>query len=320
MYYIKMGLTHDDKVSFIKKVFGACHESHDGRNVAVQCPSQKCKTSGKKKLAIELDSDIVNCWVCGLRGRLVTVLINYKGAYVHEYVTKFSHRTTIHRDEVQAKEVELPAGFKLLAPIARTDRNVSWAVDYLYSRGLTERDLWYFKFGVSTDRSMFKRVVMPSFDADGKLNYFTGRAVEQSSFMKYLNCDAEKKSIVFNELNVDWKNELTLVEGPFDLTKCDDNATCLLGSSLNEDFRLFSLIFQHKTPVILALDNDMVDKSWQKIAKMLSNYDIPVKMINTGQFKDIGEMTRSQFVDAKLSAVTWDRDSALLKKIGAMRI
>ena len=33
----------------------------------------------------------------------------------------------------------------------------------------------------------------------------------------------------------DWKKELTLVEGPFDLFKCDTNATCLLGSHFTEE-------------------------------------------------------------------------------------
>ena len=160
---------------------------------------------------------------------------------------------------------------------------------------------------------------MPSFDADGKLNFYTGRAIDDNAFRKYMNCDAEKKSIIFNEINIDWTNELSLVEGPFDLTKCDDNATCLLGSSLSEDSKLFHQIYKHKTPIVLALDKDMQSKTWQRIARMLSSYDIPVKVLNLGSFKDVGEMTREQFKDAKLHAIKWDRTSALLMKISGMK-
>ena len=41
---------------------------------------------------------------------------------------------------------------------------------------------------------------------------------------------------------------MTLVEGPFDMVKCDDNATCLLGSHLPVNSLLFQKLIQNKTP------------------------------------------------------------------------
>ena len=166
---------------------------------------------------------------------------------------------------------------------------------------------------------MRNRVIMPSFDAEGVLNFYTARATD-NSFRKYMNCDAEKRSIVFNEIDIDWSQELTLVEGPFDLTKCDDNATCLLGCSLSEDSLLFSRIYANRTPIVLALDVDMITRSWQRIARMLACYDIGVKIMTIEPFKDVGEMTRTQFDEAKRNAIPWNRDAALRQKIDAMRM
>ena len=50
-------------------------------------------------------------------------------------------------------------------------------------------------------------------------------------------------------LNIDWNRELSIVEGPLDLLKTNDNATCLLGSALNEDFKLFQKIVDNKTDI-----------------------------------------------------------------------
>lgn len=289
--------------------------SRDSKNLAVGCP--KCKNVQKKKLAIRLDDDRVHCWVCGLGGRLVSILVQHRPSLVHEYVTRFvgSNVKLLKNDQIE-HVVEIPSEFRLLAPIMESrEPAVRWAVNYLKHRGLNERDLWYFKFGLAGDPAMRRRVIMPSFDAIGDLNFYTGRAIDADAFRKYMNCDAEKKAIIFNEINIDWKKELTLVEGPFDLTKCDSNATCLLGSSLSEDSSLFSMIYKHMTPIILALDSDMVNKTWQRIARLLSSYDIPVKILGLGEFKDVGEMTKKQFLDAKARAKSWDRMDALKLKI-----
>lgn len=306
------------KLSFLKRVFGTVQASRDAKNVAISCP--KCKNSQKKKLAIRLDDDRVHCWVCGQGGKLVNLLIKFKPMYVHEYVSKFvGQNIVLLNDELEKKTAEVPRNFKLLANNMKSiDPNIRASIKYLMNRGLSERDFWYFKFGVSDDSALIRRVIMPSFNGDGELNFFTGRAIDKDAYRKYMNCDVEKKAIIFNELNIDWKKELTLVEGPFDLTKCDDNATCLLGSSLSEDSALFSKIYQNMTPIILALDSDMIDKSWQRIAKMLSSYDISVKILDLGKFKDVGEMKKEEFLAAKKAAREWSRIDALKMKISSL--
>ena len=52
------------------------------------------------------------------------------------------------------------------------------------------------------------RIVVPSFDDDGDVNYFVGRSFTGDSY-KYKNPRASK-NIVFNELFVDWDSDLIL--------------------------------------------------------------------------------------------------------------
>jgi len=313
-------MERSDKVAFLKRAFGDVHVPNNG-DPSIACPSQKCRGSRKKKLAISLTTDKTHCWVCGLGGRLITLLVQHRPSFVHEYLTRFvSSAGVVFDDSDECVDVQLPAGFRMLATVIEHDAHTTAAIKYIKRRGLTDRDLWYFKFGISTDVNMQHRVIMPSFDVAGKLNFFTGRSINDGAFRKYMNSDVKKKNVIFNELNIDWSKELTLVEGPFDMTKCDENATCLLGSSLSEDSALFAKIYKNRTPIVLALDDDMVEKSWQRIAKMLSSYEIPVRIIELGSFHDVGEMTKEQFLIAKASAVSWSRDAALAMKIKSIRL
>ena len=177
--------------------------------------------------------------------------------------------------------------------------------------------MWYFKLGTCNKGKFRRRIIIPSFDTDGILNYFVGRSIDDSKY-KYINSKNKKTDIIFNEINIDWTKELTIVEGPFDLLKCNQNSTCLLGSSLGERSFLFKRIIANRTPVIIALDSDMKHKSI-KIAESLLGYDCNVKILNLGKFSDVGEMTKLEFKDLKSSATSWNRRLSLMEKISSLR-
>jgi DNA primase len=299
----------EEKIRFIEKAFGPCKISPNGSHAAIQCPI--CKHKDKKKLSIRLADDLNHCWVCGFAGRsLLPLLMKHASRdAVDEYKFKFYQGKQYADTEKLAKPEEipvLPADFRLLALLKDVyDPNIRHALKYLKARGLTDRDLWYFKFGVSSDFAYHNRIILPSFDAEGNLNFVTARTTDKDVRLKYLNSRNPKMHIVFNDINIDWSKPLTLVEGPFDLTKCNDNATCLMGSELSEASELFNSILFHKTPICLALDDDMQVKA-QKIAKKLAEYDISVKMVDLGSHHDPGEMSREEFAQALAVAKDWD--------------
>jgi len=315
-----------DKISFLNRVFGTCVIGNDGLNVAVCCPNRSCGSYGtsiKKKLVIRVDTDSHHCWVCDIKGRdLNSILRRYFPQYINEYNEKFrkkSKNLTIDIQDEPEIVVTVPNNFRLLATSTSSkDPDIRDTINYLRSRGLTNRDLWYFKMGTCTQGRYRRRVILPSFDDSGDLNYFVARAIDSSAGMKYLNAKVPKKNVIFNEINIDWKQELTLVEGPFDLVKCDDNATCLLGSHFSEDYALFEQIIKNSTPVVLALDPDAKSKT-QSYAKKLSSYGIAIRILDHGSFNDVGEMSRLDFIEAKRRAKKWKLDDHLFHRISTIK-
>jgi len=315
----------NDKIRFLNRVFGTCVIGNDGLNVAVCCPNRNCGSYGssaKKKLVIRIDTDNHHCWVCDVKGRnLNSLLRKHFPQYVHEYREKFLTKSKNFAIDVEEPEVIVtcPKEFRLLATSLQSkDPDIRDTVRYLKKRGLTNRDLWYFKMGTCTQGRYRRRVILPSFDADGDLNYFVARTIDNDAGMKYLNAKVPKKSVIFNEININWKQELTLVEGPFDLVKCDDNATCLLGSHFSEDYALFGEIIKYATPIVLALDPDARGKT-QAYAKKLSSYGVNVRILDHGTFSDVGEMSRLDFLEAKKRAKKWKSDDHLLHLIDTIK-
>ena len=107
------------------------------------------------------------------------------------------------------------------------------------------------------------------------------------------------------------------MEGPFDLFSCNQNSTCLLGSSLREESYLFKKIISNKTPVLLALDADMKKKT-RKYADLLVSYCCDVRVVDLGSFQDAGEMTKDEFKKRRKNSLLWSRDSSIMDKIGTL--
>lgn len=308
-----------DKLDFLKRVFGRVDIYNNG-NVQVRCPKQDCPSHARKrKLAINVErGDIFHCWVCGYRSRLIWLLKTYHpGNLYQEYIQRFCDEKAIKSIVEDKREpLLLPQDFRLLATRTRSrNPEVRRAINYLADRGLKNRDLWYFKFGISNEGMLDNRIIMPSFDAKGRYNYFAARALMPNEYIKYFLAKLPKKEVVFNEINIDWSQELTVTEGPFDLAKCNDNATILNGSDLPDDSLLFVKIVQHKTPILLALDEDMQYSKVPKQAKLLMSYGVRVRVLPLGGYPDVGTMSKKEFKQLRKEASVWNRTSIMRQKI-----
>ena len=312
--------TFTNKVEFLRSVFGDVDIARDGINVAVRCPA--CGEKGsKKKLSINLNNWSCHCWVCDLKGKnLSLILTKYLSPSVSDrYRVKFltdDYEPAICNEEIK---VELPDDFRLLCNNFKCkDPDVKACVRYLLSRGLTRDDFWYFKIGTSGSGRHRRRVIIPSFDADGEINFFVSRSIDKNTKPKYLNSKANKSDIIFNEVNLNWSKEITIVEGPFDLFSCNKNSTCLLGSSLGESSYLFKRIVSNKTPVLLALDSDMKVKS-NRIADSLVSYCCDVRILDLKHFHDVGDMTRDEFLSLRKGSQLWNIEQSIKEKIKSIK-
>ena len=309
------------RVTLIQRAFGSVFFDRDGVNVAVGCVNKDCSSFGnsaKKKLTLRVDNEFYHCWVCGLRGKgLAYFFRKYKPNFSSHAAAVFEKRIDEVKEEIQA--VQLPEGFTLLAALGKSaDPDLRACKNYLHHRGLTQRDLWYFKIGAVTGGRFRRRVIVPSFDEDGMLNYYTARAIDHEASRKYLNPKVRRADVIFNDINIDWSQALTLVEGPFDLIKSNENTTCLLGSTLNHRHELFKKIVKNKTAVILALDPDAIKKT-HEIAAILARFDICVKILKFNNFSDVGEMPRGYLTNLLPKAEEWSEMARLRSLIGTIR-
>jgi len=312
-------VTNSERIRAIEKSFGEGVVTGQGVNIAVKCPG--CNENKKRKLEIRLADGWFHCWVCGSKGRNIAYIAKKYNKPNIDFLNKVYGSDVKYEvpEEEPDEIVEIPEGFVFLANNKdRFNPDIRDTKQYLFSRGITLRDMWYFRLGTCKFGDHRRHILMPSFDNNGDLNFLVARVIDKKNGRKYYNSNVRKKKIIFNELNVDWTKEVTLVEGPFDLMKCDDNAICMLGAEIPEDSLLFQTLIKHQTPVVFALDADAKRKS-QNHAKKLSAYGNRVKLLDLGKFSDVGEMSKDEFNLARENAPLWTQNNRLKFLIKGIR-
>jgi len=319
-------------LDFCQEVFGDYDLTKSNTNIQVICPicfkfkNTVGKSYSKRKLAIEINTHVVHCWVCSYKSRnLIHLLKKYKPEFLEQYINNFKNSVLLHDKSLEDLEIKrvvsLPDEFQLLAlNINNTkDIHIKNVLSYLKSRGIhKEEDLWYWKFGITNfSRALHNRVIIPSFDDHGSLNYFTARTILKDVTPKYLNPYVDREDIIVNELNIQWDKELTLVEGIFDLIKCNENATCILGSELTANYELFQKIVINKTPVVLGLDPDAIKKT-MRIAERLYEFCVPVRIIEYNNLNDIGSRSKNEFNDLLNRAKIYNIEYKLKYKLNSI--
>ena len=307
-------MSASEKKNILRKILGKSISK--GSEELFYCPS--CKHH-KPKLSINIEKNVFKCWVCDYSSNNIRRLVRRFGNFLElsrwdEFTQEVDISVSLYEklfpkkgEQNYAEEtVEMPKEFISLAN-KQIPMTALSAKKFLRDRGITQQDIVRWKIGFCNDGPYAGRVVVPSFGLSGKLNYFVARSYE-SHFNKYKNPPASK-DIVFNNLYVDWDNDLCLVEGVFDAIVAG-NAVPLLGSTLSERSALFKEILKNDTPVFLALDSD-AEKKAIKLVKSLLKYGLEVYKIDIKPYKDVGSMTKQDFSLRKNAAVVMNHDNLI---------
>ena len=111
-------------------------------------------------------------------------------------------------------------------------------------------------------------LIIPSYDANGFLNYFAGRSF-YSTDRKHKNPQTSKDVIGF-EGHINWKRPITIVEGAFDAITTKRNAIPLFGKRIMPILK--ARIIQEKVQdLYLALDADAYKESVEAIEYFINN-------------------------------------------------
>jgi DNA primase len=302
-------LSTEKKLGVLKSFLGSTYRV--GEEYLFTCP--KCKHH-KKKLSVNVEKDSFKCWICDYKSPSIFRLVRRYGTFSHKKkweefagVVDLSAQSDLKAaimsigvaaDPEEELVITLPEEFKTLTS-SRAHISSRRAMRYLKSRGITKSDVLKWKIGYCPTGEYEGRVIIPSFNMDGKVNYFIARTYEDE-WVKYKNPPAQK-DIVFNELYVDWESDLVITEGVFDAIVAG-NSIPLLGSSLRENSRLFTKIVQHDTPLYIALDADAESKAIKLIESFLK-YDMEIYKIDVSGFSDVGTMPKEIFRQRKEEAV-----------------
>ncbi len=303
-----------EKLAILEKTLGNYYVS--GEEHLFRCP--KCNHY-KNKLSVNVSLNVFKCWICEYSGNNIeTLLRRYATRSTVDSWRELSGKVDLssfdllfQKEEEQTDQVlELPEEFVTLTGNI-TEPYERHAVNYLKSRGIDRKCILRWKIGCFSGGKYFRRVCIPSFSAEGDLNYFVTRTYG-NDYAKYKNPNVSK-DIIFNDLYIDWDSPVVLVEGVFDAFKAD-NSIPLLGSTLKEDSRLFQKIVSNNTVVYLALDSDAKIKQL-KIAKKLLEYGIIVYSMDTSSHNDVGEMSKEEFALCKKEATIVDMTDYLYQNL-----
>lgn len=307
----------DKKLKILTSVLGRYYSSSDEK--LFHCP--RCEHH-KQKLSVNVEKNVFKCWVCDYKGKDLYRIIKRYGVYEQRRKWKeltstvdVENFTANLFDQLPGKEkqiIEMPSEFISLANKNLPSLSM-YALNYLYSRGITKSDIIRWKIGFCPDGDYGGRVVVPSFDKDGDLNYFIARSYDHT-WPKYLNPKDANKGIVFNELFLDFDEDLVLVEGVFDAIVAGPNAVPILGSTLRDAHPLIQKIIDNDTTIYIGMDHDAKKKELD-IIKLLLKYDIEIYKIDTGEYEDIGSMKVSEFRERKQSSSLVTNDNYLYQVI-----
>ena len=246
----------------------------------------------KHNLEVNYVDNVYKCWSCGdsegTHGPLGKLFDKY-GNKKHKKLYQVLKPETVVKREKPKKQLKLPEGFTLFkdsSPVYPVRRA---AINYLHNRGITDLMIEKYQIGFCDKGDHAGRIVIPSYDSNGELNYYIARSWNPMSRAKYKNPEAEKDKIIFWENLIDWNKDIYLVEGAFDGLFVE-NSIPMLGKHMSE--LLFNTIYKKaKGDVIICLDAD----AWQNAVNLyheLHGCELwgRIKLIKLPDDKDIADL------------------------------
>ena len=165
-------------VTLVNSVLGTGKQTARG-NMAYTCPH--CNHH-KPKLEINFteNKEGVNpwhCWVCNKKGKSILQLLRKAGASqdkIAEAKTYVKDVNYVTKEKV-VNALKLPEEY---IPLFPDDKTITWkqAYYYLKSRGITNDDILKYNIGYCDYGLYANMIIIPTYDADGRLNYFTARS------------------------------------------------------------------------------------------------------------------------------------------------
>jgi len=300
--------------SIINNVFGEVNGLQVSEQLQINCPACQEREGlaypdGKFNLEINTAKRMFRCWKCdeprfsGSLGRLIKL---YGSRIDYEMYKSYAQIYTDYSDDYDGDDdveyvgVKLPEETISFANLEVGNPEHFEAYNYLVAERKISRDIILkYRLGFCTTGKYAKRIIIPSFDVNGEVNYFVARSYDPKvKKLKYLNPKVDKDKIIFNEGLVNWDSLVFIVEGVFDMFHVP-NSIPILGKNISETLYLKLKEFKPKIIVLLDPDawknemeiyhtlkliyDDEEDENNIRITNLKGNYDIDEINKNLGK-------------------------------------
>ena len=252
-----------------------------------------------------------HCWVCGKKGKTIKGLFKSLKVSSEKFIelSKLVKTGSEVEEVIVQTHVELPKEFKPI--IGDLDLTSKKAYNYLRKRNITKDDILKYNLGYCDFGRYANMIIIPSYDKDGTLNYFTARSFEKDPFIKYRNPDCSRDIIPF-ELFISWSKPIVLCEGVFDAMAIKINAIPLLGKVPSTNL-LKKIVQSTVEKIYIALDTDAM-KQALKHCEYLLNQGKEVYLVEL-EGKDPSDLGFSYFTKLIQNTFPLDEYSLMEKKL-----
>jgi transcription elongation factor Elf1 len=267
---------NQELITLLEKILGYGYQMKNGE-MGYYCP--KC-SHHKKKLQVNLDNGKAHCWVCNFSAHTIPQLLKKINAPKHlikealqivgDYVSYEKDKDEITHNVSLPREYK-PLWIKIEDPIYKN------AIHYLRRRRIGIKEILRYSIGYCDGGPYSNRIIIPSYDCDGKLNYFVARDMFPNSKFKYKNPPMSKDVVGF-ELFINWKEPIVLVEGVFDAIAIKRNAIPLLGKFPSKKL-IMKIMESGVTDIYIALDEDAKEDAL-KLSEFMMGYGKNVYMMD----------------------------------------
>jgi hypothetical protein len=268
----------------------------------------------KPKLEIDIQTNhngenAWHCWISDKKGRSIATLFKQlnlpkeKFEQLNRIIESSRYRVNVTVVEKQIV-LQLPEQYRPLW-IEKKTPDYRNAIHYLKQRGVTIFDILKYRIGYCESGEYTGKIIIPSYDANGQLNYFVSRAFYKSDTQRHKNPKVSKDIIGF-ELFINWAEPIILCEGSFDAIAVKRNAIPLFGKIIQPALQK-KIIEERVRNIYLCLDPDALKNAIQ-IAERFMAEGLNVYFVEL-QNSDASELGFEQITDilANTDVLTFER-------------
>tara|TARA_B100002019_G_scaffold293045_1_gene318448 strand:+ start:777 stop:1670 length:894 start_codon:yes stop_codon:yes gene_type:complete len=232
-------------------------------NMAYKCPH--CNHH-KPKLEVNFteNKDGHNpwhCWVCNKKGKSIGLLLRGAGAtqdIINEAKSLAKDVNSTYTPKTKTT-ISLPNEFISLKNVDKSNITARHALAYLKRRNISKYDILKYNIGYCENGLYANMIIIPTYDKDGRLNYFTARSFDKNAYVKYRNPQVSR-DIIPNEHMINWRVPIILCEGLFDAIAIKRNAIPLLGKNIQSNL-MKKIVTSFVNKIYIALDKDAIKQA-----------------------------------------------------------